>query len=96
MPISMVPEYVEVTDYYAFYKGRKYMLQYIGNTKFGWRARLRFTNGWKEFWVDADKLVKCHQPVSDDDMWEYVGENKPTIYDCFDSHSDFDPDVGDR
>ena len=96
MPISMVPEYVESTDYYAFYKGRKYLLQYIGNTKFGWRARLRFINGWKEFWVDADKLVKCYQKIADEETWESVGEDRPSAYDCFSSYYDFNPDTGDN
>lgn len=37
----------------AQYKGRTYRLLYIGQTKFGRRAKLGFTDGSKEFWVDA-------------------------------------------
>ncbi len=37
----------------ASYKGRTYNLLYIGDTKFGRRARLAFSDGSKDFWVDA-------------------------------------------
>lgn len=37
----------------AQYKGRTYRLAYIGQTKFGRRAKLQFMDGSKEFWVDA-------------------------------------------
>lgn len=38
------------------YKGRRYTLLWTGKTKFGMRAHLQFTDGSKDFWVDADKL----------------------------------------
>lgn len=37
----------------AEYKGRKYRLLWIGDTKYGRRAHLQFFNGSKDFWVDA-------------------------------------------
>lgn len=37
----------------ATYKGRKYKLLWVGDTKFGRRAHLGFWDGSKSFWVDA-------------------------------------------
>ena len=37
----------------ATYKGKTYRLVFIGETKFGRRAKLSFTDGTKEFWVNA-------------------------------------------
>jgi hypothetical protein len=37
----------------AQYKGRKYRLLWMGQTKFGQRAHLQFFDGTKDFWVDA-------------------------------------------
>lgn len=44
----------------ASYKGRQYKLLWIGQTKFGRRAKLGFFDGSKEFWVDA-ALVSISQ-----------------------------------
>lgn len=38
------------------YKGRTYNLLWSGKTKYGRRAKLGFTNGTKEFWVDESKI----------------------------------------
>lgn len=35
------------------YKGRKYRIKYIGQTKFGHRANLEFFDGSRNFWVDS-------------------------------------------
>lgn len=40
----------------ATYKGRTYRLVFIGDTKFGRRAKLAFMDGSKEFWVDASTV----------------------------------------
>ena len=40
----------------ASYKNRNYKLLFIGNTKFGRRAKLSFFDGSKEFWVDASLI----------------------------------------
>ena len=37
----------------ATYKGHQYRLLFIGQTKFGRRARLQFFDGSKDFWCDA-------------------------------------------
>jgi hypothetical protein len=37
----------------AQYKGHSYRVLYIGQTKYGRRARLQFFDGSKDFWVDA-------------------------------------------
>lgn len=38
------------------YKGKQYGLIWKGITKFGHRAHLSFTDGSKDFWVDASKI----------------------------------------
>jgi hypothetical protein len=40
----------------AMYKGKKYLVLFCGETKFGKRAKLAFFNRKSEFWVDADKV----------------------------------------
>jgi hypothetical protein len=40
----------------ADYKGRTYRVLFLGNTKFGRRANLEFTDGSKSFWVDASMV----------------------------------------
>jgi hypothetical protein len=52
-----------VNDEAAEYKGRKYKLLWIGNTKYGRRARLGFFDGSKEFWVDAS-AIRTLSPAS--------------------------------
>jgi hypothetical protein len=39
------------------YKGRKYRLKFIGQTKYGRRANLEFFDGSKNFWVDASLVT---------------------------------------
>lgn len=38
------------------YKSRNYVLSYLGNTAYGRRAKLAFTDGSKEFWCDASAI----------------------------------------
>lgn len=39
------------------YKGRRYRLAWYGSTeKYGLRAKLQFTDGSTEFWVDAEMI----------------------------------------
>lgn len=40
------------------YKGKAYRLLYIGQTKFGRKAKLSFMDGSKEFWVDASQVTE--------------------------------------
>lgn len=42
----------------AQYKGRTYRLEYLGATKFGRRAKLKFMDGSKEFWVEAGLVTE--------------------------------------
>jgi hypothetical protein len=60
---SKKPKYSEQSKKYqikrrwtAKYKGRQYVLVWIGDTKYGQRARLCTANGVLDFWVDADKI----------------------------------------
>lgn len=49
----------------ADYKGRTYRLLWVGQTKYGRRARLEFADGSKEFWVPASKIAihdDCESP----------------------------------
>lgn len=87
---------VEPTDMFAIYKGRKYRLEYIGETKFGYRAKLSFQDGFKKFWVDGHLLHKCKDTMSDDEIWEAIGEERPSIFDGIDSIYDLDPNIGDH
>ncbi len=38
------------------YKGRNYKQLWVGQTKYGRRAKLGFFDGTKEFWVDASAV----------------------------------------
>lgn len=42
----------------ATYKGRTYRLEFLGDTKFGRRAKLAFLDGSKNFWVDASLVTE--------------------------------------
>lgn len=48
---------MNTTSKIAVYKGREYRLMFLGDTKFGKRAKLAFTDGSKEFWVPADAII---------------------------------------
>jgi hypothetical protein len=50
----------------ATYKGKTYRLLYLGDTKHGYRARLGFMNGNKEFWCDGNmvKEIVASTPVA--------------------------------
>jgi hypothetical protein len=43
----------------VMYKGREYRLAWLGDTKYGRRAKLQFKDGSKEFWVAADAVELC-------------------------------------
>ncbi len=87
---------VEPTDLFAIYKTRKYKLEYIGETKFGYRAKLVFQDGSKNFWVDANLLKKCTDTMTDDEMWDFIGEERYSMFSGVDSIYDLDPDIGDH
>lgn len=60
---SKKPKYSEQSKKYqikrrwtAKYQGQQYVLVWIGDTKYGQRARLCTANGVLDFWVDADKI----------------------------------------
>ena len=40
----------------VLYKGRKYRVEYAGKTKYGMKAKLKFLNGSKSFWVPLDMV----------------------------------------
>lgn len=46
------------------YRGRSYLILFMGNTKFGHRAKLAFTDGSKVFWAEASEVsaVTYHSP----------------------------------
>jgi len=46
------------TNRTAIYKGRTYKLLFLGDTKYGKRAHLQFTDGSKDFWVSADLVTE--------------------------------------
>lgn len=46
------------------YKGRTYRLLWVGDTKFGRRAKLGFTDGSTEFWVDAKLISESSGPAA--------------------------------
>lgn len=45
------------------YKGKKYRVEFLGQTKFGRRAKLAFFSGGKSFWVDAS-AVSLAEPTA--------------------------------
>ena len=52
----MIQEHDMSASKTASYKGRTYKLLFVGDTKFGKRAKLGFMDGSKEFWVSADAV----------------------------------------
>ena len=70
----------------ATYKGRKYRLLWIGQTKFGRRAKLGYFDGSKEFWADAAavsiRTSKQYGRGYSDDRCELCGKNKYTCGHC--------------
>lgn len=53
----------ETSNRTAEYKGKKYRLLFLGNTKHGRRAHLQFFSGDKNFWVDARLVTESSNPV---------------------------------
>lgn len=47
------------------YKGHNYKLLRRGKTKHGERAHLQFTDGSKDFWVDASQIGPATGPTCD-------------------------------
>lgn len=47
----------------AEYKGRKYRLLWLGNTKYSRRAHLQFFSGDKDFWVDASLVEEVESQL---------------------------------
>lgn len=79
------------TTRYATYKGRTYRLLYLGDTKFGKRAKLGFSDGSKTFWADAGAIRETDSPPAshraarhrkEDDECEACGGNKWTCGHC--------------
>lgn len=72
----------------ATYKGRTYTLLFLGDTKFGRRAKLAFRDGSKEFWVPAAAVtVSATAPAARDrNRWEneceVCGRNRYTCGHC--------------
>jgi hypothetical protein len=46
----------------VLYKGVKYKVEFAGKTKFGFRAKLSYLNGTKEFWVNLSDLTPYSTP----------------------------------
>lgn len=75
------------------YKGRQYRQVWSGQTKFGVRAKLKFTDGSKEFWVDASQVSSASGPVSSSSArpakartCKYCGGNGSNGIICHDCH----------
>jgi|PlaIllAssembly_1097288.scaffolds.fasta_scaffold10906_8 hypothetical protein len=49
----------------VLYKGVKYKVEFAGKTKFGFRAKLSYLNGTKEFWVNLSDITPVKPSVSD-------------------------------
>lgn len=47
------------------YKGRKYRILFLGDTKFGRRAHLQFFDGSKDFWVAAGLVSELRDAGTD-------------------------------
>lgn len=86
--VHMYNTKVMPTDLYALYKNRKYILEYIGETTFRYRAKLSFLDNTKSFWVDANSLTKCE----DTETRDSVGEDRDEGW----SINDIDLDIGDK
>jgi len=56
----------EDPNLYVMYKERFYILDFIGDTKFGYRAKLLFLDESKHFWVNGDLLLKGTHPINID------------------------------
>jgi len=61
---SIPQKETEMADRMATYKGKKYKLAFLGQTKFGRRAKLTFMDGSKEFWVPAEQIIEEEVPSS--------------------------------
>lgn len=48
----------------VLYKGVKYKVEFAGKTKFGFRAKLSYLNGSKEFWVNLTDLTPVSAEVT--------------------------------
>lgn len=46
-----------MADRTAQYKGKSYLLKFMGKTKFGKKAKLAFLDGSKEFWAHASQVT---------------------------------------
>lgn len=53
-----------IVDRFVEYNGRTYRLLWSGQTKYGRRAHLAFTDGSKDFWVDAAKCKDVEAKVA--------------------------------
>jgi hypothetical protein len=51
----------------VIYKGRRYGVLFIGNTKYGPRAHLEYLDGTKDFWIDADLVTDPRDDLEDTD-----------------------------
>jgi hypothetical protein len=62
----------------AQYKGRSYRLAWVGETKYGRRAKLQFFDGSREFWVDATAVTVAprHDHEGGED-WRYLRDGTP-------------------
>ncbi len=52
------------TTRYASYKGKTYRLGFLGQTKYGRRAKLASLDGSKEFWVAAELVTESAAPAA--------------------------------
>jgi hypothetical protein len=50
----------------VLYKGVKYKVEFAGKTKFGFRAKLSYLNGTKEFWVNLSDLTPVESSSKED------------------------------
>lgn len=63
----------------AVYKGRKYKLKFLGQTKYGKRAQLAFLDGSKTFWVPADSISDIEEKPSASERIYGKGRGGPVV-----------------
>ena len=52
----------------VLYRGRQYYLKWIGETKWGHKAKLQYLDFSKEFWVDSYLVVPFVNALKDDEL----------------------------
>ena len=79
----------------ARYRGREYILKYLGDTKYGRRACLQFIDREHEFWVPANDVIELElEELEGPDKTQQSGKPDicPTCGRAYDAHPSDDND----